>query len=377
MDNSIFQRFSIEKSLFFIIVFGVLITLGAVFYLFFSFSNKGITVLSPNGMEEWEIGKSYDIVWQAKGIDRVGIVLFKEKEAKWIAKDIPASVGKYQWKIYPGQEYGDGFWIAVLEYPWKEGNKIDYSNASFAITYPFLNTCESLSIDREWLYLPSNFPNLRRVFITKNSYSGNLDGFEGADKICQKEAEEQGFKGEWQAFLGGDSDKETALERLNNTTRKGDGIFVLAEPDFKLERGDTCHRFLGKNFDEFWAKVIGFQSGKLDKDFLQNLTDIWLGRFDINSKKSCLNILAYNVSSTVEKYSFTVSCQNWTNNNKFIEDYLPGVSVSSFPVCYTPQGVSIGAVAVGGFGSGLENNNYSILVGKYCDSVHKLLCVEK
>jgi len=182
MNGSIFEKFTAEKSLLYTAIAAILIVAALVFYLFVVYSKESIQVLTPNGAEEWEIGQTYEITWKAKGIEKVGIVLFKGAEPKWIAENIDAGLGKYEWKIYPGQEYGSGFWIVVLEYPWREGNEIDYSDGPFAITFPEMASCDYLSVEQEWLYLPNDLPNLRRVFITKETYTGNLDGFEGADR---------------------------------------------------------------------------------------------------------------------------------------------------------------------------------------------------
>lgn len=366
-----------EKILFSIIVIAILVVFGLVFWLFFAYATKSIKVLTPNGGEEWQIGQTYEITWQARGIDKIGIVLFQDKEPKWLVKDISASAGKYEWKIYPGQDYGSGFWVAVVEYPWREGNKIDYSDASFTITYPILDTCEALSVVQQWPYLANNFPDIRRVFITEENYSGNLDGLAGADAICQKEAEAKEYGGTWSAFLGGDSDEETAIKRLEAAPRNKEGIFVQAEPALELERGDTCHRLLAKDFEEFLKIFSGtkiINGEKLEENFLKDLDDIWLGRLDQKSKKNCIpiaEVLGSTYTPLAEKYSFTVTCQNWTQDKKKVE------GLSSFPTCYTSSGKSTNTVALAALASGLEGQNYTVSMGKYCSNSQKLLCIEK
>ena len=384
-------KFSAEKSLIYILISAVLVVLVFVFYLFFSHGVKNIQILSPNGGEEWEVGKSYEITWKAKGIKKIGIVLFNRKEGKWIAKDIDAQSGKYEWKIHFGQDYGDNYWIAVFEYPWQEGNKISYSKAPFIITYSKSISCDSLSAEKEWPYLPSDLPAIRRVFITEQSYTGNLGGLEGADKKCQEEAEKQGFKGKWQAFLGGDKDEETAIERLKKTPRGIEGIFVEAKPSAKLIRGKevTCHRLLGRSFDEFLAKFsnsVLINQQKFDKEFLSKLSSIWLGRISKKSKKNCLSIYKISSDSYIplpEKYTFTVTCQNWSQGKAFVENYFRSEEQlnSSFPVCYTPKGALTKAVALGGLAEGLikenENNErFTPSQGKSCESEQRLLCIE-
>lgn len=358
MNHSILEKFTVERSLIFIVISAILIVFVFVFFLFFGQFAKSIRVLTPNKGEEWEIGQTYEITWQAKGVEKVGIVLFKGTEPKWIAQDLSADPGKYEWKIYPGYEYGTGFWIAVVEYPWQQGNKIDYSDGSFVITYPATATCDEISVENQWLYLASDFPNIRRVFITKESFIGDLDGLEGADQKCQAEAEKQEFSGTWHAFLGGDSDKEVAVERLKGTVRGTDGIFVAAEPSATLIRGDTCHRLLAKNFNEFLIKQLS----------LADLENVWLGRLDEKSKKNCIGIasaLSNTYQPLAEKYSFTATCQNWTQGSKMVE------GDSGFPTCYTPTGKFTNAVALAGLAS------FPLSQGKYCSISQKLLCIEE
>jgi len=389
MKPSLLEKITVERSLIYILIVAVLIVFIFMFYLLINQLMKSVQVLAPNGGEEWEIGQTHQITWKARGIEKVGIVLFKGGEASWIAKNVPAKPGKYDWKIYPGQEYGPGFWIAVFEYPWQKNNKIDYSNGTFAVVFSELFSCNDLSIEKEWLYLPSDFPNLRRVFITEDRFSGNLDGLEGADQKCQQEAENQGFNGEWQAFLGGDSDEDLAVERLKRTPRKTDGVFIEAKPAATLIRGATCHRLLGKNLDGFLEKFsdpLIINQEKLEEPFLEDMENLWLGRIDERSRKNCISIfsvLSSRYTALAEKYSFTTTCQSWTKGDKLVTGYpvIGGEPGPSFPSCYTPEGKLTDAVALGGLSSalikGTEGRVFTSSQGKYCSTRQKLLCIEE
>ena len=389
MDGSILEKFTAERNLLYITIAAILIVASIVIYLFVVYSREGIEVLTPNGAEEWEIGQTYEITWKARGVDRVGIVLFKGAEPKWIVENINAGLGKYEWKIYPGQEYGSGFWVVVLEYPWQEGNKIDYSDGSFAITFPEMASCDYLSVDEEWLYMPNDFPNLRRVFITEQSYVGNLDGFDGANTICQTEADANGFGGTWHAFLGGDNDEDLAVERLKRTYNGTDGVFIAAEPSATIIRGATCHRLLAKNFDQLLAKLsdpLIVNEEKFEQGFLKGMDNLWMGRINEESKKNCTGItaaLSDYYKSLAERYSFTTTCQNWTQGDEYVGGYpVPeGESKPSFPTCYTPAGQYTDAVALGALASGtIGKDKDAVFVlnqGKYCDNKQKLLCIEE
>lgn len=382
MNGSISDKFTAERSLLYLIVGAILIAIVVIFYFFFVYGKKGIELTSPNGAEKWEIGQTYEITWKAKKVSKVGIVLFSQSETKWIAKNIDASAGKYEWKIYPGQDYGDGFWIAVFEYPWKEENEVDYSNGPFVITYPETASCDTLSFEEEWLFLPSNFPGIRKVFITQQSYNGNLEGLDGADGICQQEAENLGFQGNWSVFIGGDKDEESAVKRLEKTPRAKDGIFVEAKASAVLIRGDTCHRLLAKDFNQFllrFSSPLAINSEKFSSEFLEKMDKLWLGRVNESSKKNCILVaLASAYRDLAEKYSYTTTCQNWTQGGSLVGGYPVSVGENpSFPTCYTGTGVATNAVALAGLSSILTSDSkFALNEGKYCDTKQYLLCIE-
>ncbi len=85
---------------------------------------KSITVISPNGGEEWVIGKTYNITWKVTGIPenyKIGIIGFLKKDAikysKIIDVNINASVGNYGLTVpsdlIPG-EYKIGIHLSTL-----------------------------------------------------------------------------------------------------------------------------------------------------------------------------------------------------------------------------------------------------------------------
>lgn len=365
---------NIEKTLIYILIAGVIITFIFIAYLsFLKGSSLYIKLVSPNGGEEWHIGSSYKISWKSKGISKIGIVLFKGKEPKWIAKNIDARLGEYDWKIYPGQAPGSDYWIAVFQYPWRKQGKIDFSDNSFSITFSEFVSCERLSAMEQWPYLPSDMLDLRRVFITSEKYSGNLRGFDGADKICQREAEKQGFSGNWKAFLGGDNDKETAVSRLEQSKRGKEGIFVFAKPEATLIRGASCHRLLAKNLEEFLKLFSDFSilnKQRLNKDFYNDFSELWLGRLTEKSPQNCVKVSETELKDLTKLYSFTATCQNWTNNSRFIV-------APSEAKCYTKGGLPVTSAALVGLSLAESGEKFSPLVGRYCDISQKIICVEE
>jgi len=420
------------------ILFGIILIGGGIFGYFYFTTEKTLKLISPNAGEELRAGRVYQIKWKSKKIGKVGILLIeedvKEPRTKWIVQDFPAWKQKYDWQIFVWEKPGNNYKIAILEYPWQEKNKIDYSDKFFTILGPKFASCDSLSLEAEWPYLPSDFPNLKKVFITNNSFSGNLEGLEGADKKCQEEAEGLGLKGNWKAFLGDDT--TVATERLNL-----DGIFVLAPgeeilaqervpyhlwqnfgqflktisqkkeekekiienynnlkeffSDFlkkwdEVQDKKTCYRLLGKNFEEFFKKFSDpflVNQGKFNENFLKNFSELWLGRLTKESKKDCLVISPkYGTSDLSRIYSFTTTCQNWKNGEELVAGYRSEANEKiELPECYSPEGKKIRAAGIGGFSSGLikgseeekETQIFTSSLGKSCNTSQKLLCIEQ
>ncbi len=385
MPNSFFQKITLEKTLIYIIIFAVIITFVFIFYLFFNQFTKKVEIVYPRGGQELEIGKTHQIIWEASGVDRVGIVLYKGGEPKWIAKNVPAGAEKHDWKIYPGQEYGDDYWISVFEYPWRKGNELDYTNSAFVITYPELATCNDLAVEEEWPYVPNDLPHLRRVFVTEEKYTGDLGGLEGADQKCQSAAEKLGYGSSWKALLGGEAEEEVAVARIKSSMQEEEGPFTMAKPEATLIRGATCHRLLGNSLDSFLDKLsdsVFLNREKLSNDFYDKVSEAWLGRLNSKSKKNCIPITSVVGSGNVrleEGYSFTSTCQNWTNGQRFAEGYpVPeGEIGGDFPACFTPAGESTDAVAVGAFAIGIsKETNFMTDWGKYCGDDQRLICIE-
>jgi hypothetical protein len=211
-----------------------------------------------------------------------------------------------------------------------------------------------------------------------------LGGLSGADKICQSEADQLNLSGTWQAFLGGDTAEETAMQRLAQGPRKSDGVFVSSQIAGTLINGLTCHRFLGQGFSSVLSRfltpslVVAKQS---DTAFMESLAGVWLGRIDDKSRDSCTpiqSLLSSNDKALREKYSSTVTCQDWKVELGVISN--PGADGSPLPSCYTSQGKYTTAIGIAGLSSIKTDGSQSYLSytqGDLCSSKKKLICVEE
>lgn len=359
--------------------------LGAVAaWLIYRFTvEKRLDFVSPRENAILQAGQTHPITWNSRNISKVGIILIKGtsgQDTKWIAQNVSGRKRSYDWNIFAWEEPRQDYRVAVFEYPWKEGNKITYSDF-FTILGPEFASCDSLSVEAEWPFVPSDFPDLRKVFITSKNYTGDLGRLEGADAKCQQEAVEKGFAGDWKAFLGDDT--KFVAERLNL-----EGIFVMAESSGDLPEGKACHRLLGRDFNEFLSKLsepLLLNQEKIDAAFLKDLQKVWLGKINAESQRECTVISEFfggAPSALPFNYSFTTTCQNWTSGSQVVPGYPPEVGKEiEFPACFTPTGAKTNAIGVAGLSSGavkIKGQDFlTVSLGKSCAISQKLLCVQQ
>ena len=95
-----------------------------------------ITVLSPNGGEEWTVNHTYEIKWESKAIEMVKIFLVDYSSPGCgleciftIADDVPANLGRYFWTISPKNLIaGNAYEISIQElgfWPPRTGDESD------------------------------------------------------------------------------------------------------------------------------------------------------------------------------------------------------------------------------------------------------------
>ncbi len=362
-------------------VLGIIVVAIGAWLVYRYTTEKSLRLISPDGGDVWQTNETFQIAWKSRNISRVGIILIKGargEDVKWIAQDVPARRGSYDWQIFVWEEPRQDYKIGIFEYPWKEGNQIDYSGDFFTILGPQFASCDNLSTAAEWPFVPSDLPDLRKVFISQKSYTGDLERLEGADRRCQQEATEKGLTGDWKALLGDDT--VFAVDRLNLG-----GIFVMAESAGLLPENKTCHRLLGNNFNDFLKKLSESSSlnlKKFDEAFLKDLQNVWLGRISRESLRECTSVEGTPLRTLALKYSFTTTCQNWTTGLNRVPGYPPESGQEpEFPVCFTPEGVRTNAVGLAGLSSGIlgegVQQTFTTSLGQSCDVTQKLICVQQ
>jgi len=364
MDKETFLRE--YKSI--VIAAAIIVILGAVLLLSFVFSGKKITIKEKTG-DTFKAGESYAISWNATNISKIGIVLFNGAKAQWIVQNYPAKAKKYVWNSYPYQEAGTNYRIAIFEYPWRKGNAIAYSASPITIVGQKYVSCDDYSVEYGWPFLPDTYPDIRKVFVTTATFSGNFGGLDEADAACKKEAEKNNYKGNYIAFVGIDS--KSSSERITNP-----GVFVEAEPIGTLIEGRTCHRFIAENTQRFLdvtRLTKSLAQIKLSETFYRRLGDVWFGRRTASTETKCLPIPLRGV---VGAFSGTYTCQNWTTNKRQVY-YGVVPAEADLPRCYDSEGKNVMANYFGAVASSLDEKGDYAIAGDTCNASHRLLCVEQ
>lgn len=352
-----------------IIAAAALAVIAILFILNALMSDKSISIKAPTELLALKVGESYTIKWSSKNVGSVGIALYKGDKAQWIAQGISAGKGSFDWKPFVYQAPGADYRLAVFEYPWKKGNAIAYSRWPLEIVGPRYASCDTLSIENQWPFIPSDYPQLHRVFITTKAWNGNLGGLDGADAKCQNEAGELGYSGTFIALIG--TDAVSAKERITKN-----GTFVDSNPEIQLAEGRTCNRLIANSVDTLLDKSLLTKeqaAAQLGFNFGKRISDAWFGRKTPVSKQSCLELPFLGQTSA---FSWTSTCQDWKQGKR--EVYSGSVPLEAdLPKCYNQAGKNVPANYYGANASGLDANGNLIMTASTCDQEYRLVCVEQ
>jgi hypothetical protein len=352
-----------------IVLGGLLLTVAIVFLMNVAFSSKSITITSPFQSTSLKAGDTFSVAWSSKGIVSVGIVLFNGDTPQWLAKGVPAGKGKFDWTVLQNQDSGSNYRLAVFEYPWKKGNTIAYTQAAIQIVGPKYVSCNDLAVENEWPFVPGDYPNVKRVFVTDAQWNGNLGGLDGADAKCQQQADSEGYKGTFIAFLG--TNKVAAKDRVSQTSS-----FAWAKSAATLPEGQDCYRLIARNVDSLLNKALlatGQMGVELDSEFSRMMGGVWYGRRTSAAKTECLDL--QNVGAT-SAFSGTYDCQDWTTSQgKIYQGDVP--PDADLPRCYDTHGNNVFANYMAADTSGVAIDGSLVVTGTSCDHYERLVCVEK
>lgn len=353
-----------------VVIAGVaVIVLGIILLINFLVSTKNLTFKTPGEPITITAGETYQISWSSRNVGRIGLVLFKGDDPQWIVQNYPAGAGKYDWTPFVYQAAGADYRIAMFQYPWREGNPIVYSPYQIEIVGPQYSSCDSYSIKSQWPYLPENYVNLHRVFITNGSWTGSMGGLEGADAKCAKEADDRGYPGTYVAFIG--DDEVAASERI-----KVDGVFVEVEGTDKLAEGIGCHRMIASGLKDFLDKTRlsgELADVELGESFLRKLRNVWYGRRTPQVDSKCLALAGTGLTSA---FSGTYTCQDWTNEGqKVYSGEVP--DEAELPRCYDSAGNTVFANYFGAAASTIDDSGQLGVGGDTCDVSRSLICIEQ
>jgi len=130
-----------------------------------------IKVISPNGGEKLEIGKSYDITWQSQSIETVFIrwINYTDNSYVYIASNIPAQPGKFSWLVPNNIKTGDRYKIEVIEsLPEIAPIDRDMSDNYFSIIQPRILSVAAIKI-KQSQYSLYNLENKINNLLQKHS----------------------------------------------------------------------------------------------------------------------------------------------------------------------------------------------------------------
>ena len=352
-----------------IVLGGLVLTVAVIFLANMAFSSKALTIGKPAKAISLKAGDTYTITWGAKGVTSIGIVLFNGDTPQWVAKGVAASKGKYDWTVLENQDSSSNYRLAVFEYPWKKGNVITYTKDAIEIVGPKYVSCNDLAVQNEWPYVPADYPNLKRVFITESQWSGNLGGLDGADAKCQQQADSDGYKGKFVAFLG--TDKTAAKDRMASNS-----LFALAKSAAKTPEGQDCYRLLARDVDSLLNKALlasNVMAAELDSEFAHLMANVWYGRRTSSTKTECLPLSGV---GTVNSFSGTFTCQDWTTSQgQVYEGTIP--PDADLPRCYNSQGSSVLANYMAANAATLSTDGSLLVAGIPCNRYNHLICVEQ
>jgi hypothetical protein len=111
--------------------------------------NPRISLISPNGGEEWLYGSSHDIKWDSAGIDNVDIYLdkwtnnTKNPATLVVARNVPASSGYYSWNMGYADS-GDYYKIRIAKAGNIYSSQITDSSDEYFSVLPIATTTEKL-----------------------------------------------------------------------------------------------------------------------------------------------------------------------------------------------------------------------------------------
>ncbi|MBC7073910.1 hypothetical protein H5T58_00750 [Candidatus Parcubacteria bacterium] len=396
-----------------------------VIFIFWATIPQKFNLKTPNGGEIIRAGWVFQVQWSARKIGEINLYLVKEgsKEKVLIGEKIPARQKSFSWRVNPWQEPREDYKIYVEEVA--TGKILDKSEKTFTIWGPKFADCYQFALadPDKVVYLPSDYPGIRRIFITNGTFSGAIGNLQKADEICQREAQSMGLEGKWQALLGDENEptRKRIAEFEGIIVEAPGGLTVIGEylpsdvwgrfkqfiqkakvkPEVKskaLQAHETlsepfnsflnkmnsakayrrCHRFLAYNFQEFLEKLQKIPVENLQSlwggDFVGKLkSGVWWGVFDENYQKECIDIPA------LKYYSLTTTCGNWSLNKNYLEGFVPGKEEQTIPVkyCYDPSGEKILAGAIGGRAILLKDSFFTLYYGAPCSSNLRLICIEQ
>lgn len=117
-----------------------------------------------------------------------------------------------------------------------------------------------------------------RIFVTSESYAGNLGGLSGADEICQQHADDAGLEDTYKAILSDSTDD--ASERITAS----DAIYIYKTSSTKVKVVDNDIDLWNTSENDLKAKI------NYDENYNKVSVEPWTGSLltgGVDSEKHC------------------------------------------------------------------------------------------
>ncbi len=136
-------------------------------------SAASITVVSPNGGENWQQGSVQRIRWSATGFNgKVHVILYQgSTRIGSVVRDINVSLGYYDWKVgqFVSQNNpfspGSGFKVQVVATAENNFNPSDMSDGEFTISALNIDWARLRDMIKKFMYKPDPFPGCPQCFM--------------------------------------------------------------------------------------------------------------------------------------------------------------------------------------------------------------------
>lgn len=316
-----------------------------------------LRVIAPNGGEKWEIGKSYDIKWEVRNVEKIRIAYSTDDGSNWtrIIRDVDAAPGKFTWTIPNDLTPSETCRMRIVD----ESNDEVFSESYTVFTIATTDTTPYLRVispnGGEELEILKNFEitwEARNVSTVSISYA--TDGGVHWKQIASNIDASVG------TYIWRAPDDPSTACRIRIQDESSD-LTVLSYTNFKILRA----------FNEPWVRVISPNGGEeLKGGAVRNILWEPSGELTIQIRLSTdggetWKVIADDITNNAGAYSWTVpyntastNCLIWVGDPDYAKRY--DTNDVPFTILVTPQEESVEVLTPNGGEEWVSGGTYEI-----------------